>query len=160
QVLATSHPAVTRITGNKLEFIFENIQLAAAEHGHVVFKIKTKSTLLQGDTVTNKADIFFDYNFPVETNLASTTFQVLGSAHFNTQHSFTLAPNPATDKLSISSGSQMTSALIYDLQGRCVLMNLIDGKEGVLDISALQKGVYTLRIETIEGNFSDKIIIE
>ncbi|MBL7886665.1 MAG: hypothetical protein JNJ52_07955, partial [Flavobacterium sp.] len=47
QLTSTSHPQVTRITGNKVEFIFENIQLPAEQddepgsHGYVAFKIRT-----------------------------------------------------------------------------------------------------------------------
>ncbi len=88
QLTSASHPYETKVTGDKIEFIFENIQLPAeidnepASHGFVAFKIKTKSDLVLGNTVSNKADIYFDYNFPIVTEPAVTTFSVLGVNEF------------------------------------------------------------------------------
>ena len=67
-----SHSFVTRIKeGNKLEFIFDNINLPfddANNDGYVVFKIKTLSSLQLNDVLKNKAEIYFDYNAPIITN--------------------------------------------------------------------------------------------
>src|SRR5690606_7576352 len=66
-----SHEMYTRIAGNKVEFIFEDILLPFEDEnndGYVAFKIKTKSTLVLGDSLKNLADIYFDYNFPIRTN--------------------------------------------------------------------------------------------
>ncbi|RTY86449.1 hypothetical protein EKL32_27650, partial [Flavobacterium sp. GSN2] len=75
-----SHSFVTNITsGNKVEFIFENINLPfddANNDGYVAFKIKTKPTLVLGNTFSNTASIYFDYNFPIVTNTATTTIAV------------------------------------------------------------------------------------
>ena len=66
-----SHSFVTNISaGNKVEFIFENINLPfddANNDGYIAFKIKTLPTLKVGDTFTNDANIYFDYNFPIVT---------------------------------------------------------------------------------------------
>src|SRR5690606_35290187 len=77
--LSGSHSFVTRITNiNQLEFIFENINLPFDDtnnDGYVAFKIKTKPTLQVGDAFSNTASIYFDYNFPIVTNTATTTIQ-------------------------------------------------------------------------------------
>jgi hypothetical protein len=80
--LKSSHDFFTRINGNKVEFIFENINLDfndATNDGYVVFKIKTKPTLVVGNTFTNNANIYFDYNFPITTyvgqNLGAKKYQ-------------------------------------------------------------------------------------
>ncbi|WP_264520531.1 leucine-rich repeat domain-containing protein [Flavobacterium sp. N1994] len=73
QLVASSHPHNTRISGNKVEFIFENINLPAqtdnepGSHGFVAFKIKTKSNLALGNQIQNTANIYFDFNAPVIT---------------------------------------------------------------------------------------------
>ncbi|RYZ42992.1 MAG: hypothetical protein EOP49_28060, partial [Sphingobacteriales bacterium] len=71
-----SHPFHTRISaGNKVEFLFENIYLDFQDDyndGYVLFKIRTRPTLVVNDVFENKADIYFDYNLPVVTNTAST----------------------------------------------------------------------------------------
>jgi hypothetical protein len=80
QLTETSHSCWVRVIGaNRAEFIFENINLPFTEpdkYGYVAFKIKTKPNLVLGDAVTNQADIFFDYNFPITTNLATTTVAI------------------------------------------------------------------------------------
>jgi hypothetical protein len=63
-----SHAFVTRIKGNKVEFLFEGINLPFDDinnDGYLVFKIKAKPTLVLGDTFSSTASIYFDYNFPV-----------------------------------------------------------------------------------------------
>ena len=53
-----SHSYITKISeGNKVEFIFENINLPfedANNDGYIAFKIKTKPTLVVGDSFENK----------------------------------------------------------------------------------------------------------
>ena len=98
-----SHSFVTNISaGNKVEFIFENINLPfdnANNDGYVAFKIKTKSTLVNGNTFSNTASIYFDYNFPIITNTATTTIQTLANEDFDFASYFTIYPNPVKDVL-------------------------------------------------------------
>jgi len=63
----------TRITGDQVEFIFKKIKLQSGGHGGVLLKMKSTSNLVEGDTVNNAAEIYFDYNFPIETNDYVTT---------------------------------------------------------------------------------------
>lgn len=68
QLQNASADVITTITGNKVEFVFKKIKLQSGGHGGVLLKIKSLNTLQEGDYVTNSAKIFFDYNFPIETN--------------------------------------------------------------------------------------------
>jgi hypothetical protein len=57
-----SHEFFTRIKDNKVEFIFENINLDfndATNDGYVSFKIKTLPTLTVGETFSNDANIYW-----------------------------------------------------------------------------------------------------
>ncbi len=48
---------------NKVEFIFENINLPfddATNDGYVAFKIQTNPSLVVGDSFSNTASIYFD----------------------------------------------------------------------------------------------------
>ncbi len=79
EVTKTSHSFVLRQTNNnKLEFIFENINLPDSNineplsHGFIAFKIKTIPTLVVGDSIKNSASIYFDFNLPVITNTATS----------------------------------------------------------------------------------------
>jgi uncharacterized repeat protein (TIGR01451 family) len=81
ELLQTSHPCTLRQTkGNILEFIFKDILLPAkiqnepASNGYVLFKVKSKSTLIIGDSLANSAAIYFDFNPPVITNTTITKY--------------------------------------------------------------------------------------
>lgn len=73
QLQNASADVSTVIAGNTVEFKFKKIKLKAGGHGHVLLKMRSLTGLQEGDTVNNKADIYFDYNFPVTTNDYVTT---------------------------------------------------------------------------------------
>lgn len=76
RLIDASHEVVYRVSnGNTVEFIFENINLPFEDEfndGFVIFKIKTNPNLSLGDVLTNHAEIFFDFNFPIITNVATS----------------------------------------------------------------------------------------
>lgn len=162
QMTRASHDCYTRINGNKVEFIFENINLPfddATNDGYVVFKIKTKSTLAQNSSVSNTADIFFDYNFPITTNTATTNFANLATQNAE-KVKVSVYPNPAKNVVNIKSENQINSVTVFDIQGRQVQTKIVGATETVLDINALQQGNYLLKINTDKGVVSEKIIKE
>jgi len=156
QLLATSNAVDARITGNKVEFIFHNIQLPIGGHGHVLLKVKSKSTLVTGDSVAKRADIFFDYNAPIDTGFANTTFETLSNTIFETDTTINVYPNPTTSKITINSDFDLKSIQVYDVQGR-ILETLI-GTNKNLDISDKANGVYFLKITTNKGSKIEKVI--
>ncbi|HMK07196.1 MAG TPA: T9SS type A sorting domain-containing protein, partial [Flavobacterium sp.] len=158
QLMDVSHPVVTRITGNKVEFVFENINLAAAAHGNVTFKIKTKNTLVAGNSVSNKVDIFFDYNFPVTTNTATSVFQLLATGILKKDNSVTIYPNPATDNFTVKANSKIKSIQLFDVQGRIVATYLAGDSQAKTNISQFSKGIYFVKVTTQDGTSIEKII--
>ncbi len=84
QIINSSHTCKTTQNGNKVFFEFKNILLPDSNinekksHGFVSFKVKPKPTLLNGNTVENKASIYFDYNTPIVTNTAITQINTSG----------------------------------------------------------------------------------
>lgn len=166
QLTSASHPQVTKITGNKVEFQFENINLPAeiddepASHGYIAFKIKTKANLTIGDSVENKANIYFDYNFPIETNTATSVVTPLLSNGTFENTSVAIAPNPTKNLVHITSKGNITSVELFDAQGR-VLETLMTNKEQVdFDLSQKANGVYFVKIYTVKGVKVEKIIKE
>ena len=158
QVLGSSHPVATRINGNRVEFFFNGIELQASEHGYVVFKIKTNSALQTNDSVVNKADIFFDYNFPVATDPATTTFSVLGTDKFTEDNSVSVYPNPAGDFLKVQAKELIKSIELFDVQGRIVHTSIVESKEITMNLNRYSKGIYYLRVHTDGGIKSEKLI--
>ena len=159
--LNASHNFITRINGNKVEFIFENINLPfedANNDGYIVFKIKTKPTLVVGDTFSNSASIYFDYNHPIVTEPAVTTISVLKTKDFEFSDYFTVYPNPANDVLNIQSKNniEMTSAEIYNMLGQLVI-GITNSKEvSRIDVSHLTTGNYFIKIHSNKGTTNTK----
>lgn len=78
EFIGSSHSCHLTRKDNKLEFYFENIQLPyktineLGSNGFVAFKVKPKNTVVVGDSLNNKAAIYFDFNPPVITNIATS----------------------------------------------------------------------------------------
>ncbi|MGV9003717.1 DUF7619 domain-containing protein [Flavobacterium sp.] len=162
-----SHSFVTRInsTTGKVEFIFENINLPfddANNDGYIAFKIKTKPTLLLGDTFTNSANIYFDYNFPIVTNTASTTVAILGMQDFNFESYFTLYPTPAKEVLNINKKGSIgvTSIEIYNMLGQKVLAYTNSENISALDVSQLKTGTYFIKLNSDKGTVAQQFVKE
>jgi len=159
-----SHPFVTKISNtNKVEFIFENIILPfddANNDGYVAFKIKTKPTLVLGDSFSNTASIYFDYNFPIITNTATTTVALLANVDFAFEDYFKIYPNPANDILNIESKKtiEVTSINIYNALGQIGLVIPNAQQTHSVDLSSLKTGNYFLKINSDKGTSNVKFI--
>ncbi len=157
-----SHPFVTRITeGNKVEFVFENIQLPFeddANDGFVTFKIRTKSTLAAGETFSNSASIYFDYNLPIITNTATTSIELLGNPDFSFGDHFSIYPVPAQDVLNImANGASIKSVTIYGMLGQVMARHSGTGISAV-DVSHLANGHYIIEIDSDKGRSSTQFV--
>ena len=160
-----SHDFYTRIKDNKVEFIFENINLDfdnATNDGYVAFKIKTLPTLTVGDTFSNEASIYFDYNFPIITNEYVTTFQniLLNNHDFSFQNEFVLYPNPSKDVLNIQAkqGLQLNSIEIYNQLGQIVMA--VTNAVNTIDVSNLASGTYFVKVNSEKGSANAKFVKE
>jgi len=160
--LSGSHSFITRMTGtNKVEFIFENIQLPfddANNDGYISFKIKTKSTLTIGDMFSNTANIYFDYNAPIITNTYTTTVRgVLATAEIKTdKENVSIYPNPVQDVLYIKSNDEIVKAEVYDAAGRILITTSVKGN--TINVSELAKGNYIIKLFTKDKMMVQKFI--
>jgi Leucine-rich repeat (LRR) protein len=157
QLLNTSNPVDARINGNVVEFIFKNIQLGSGGHGHILLKMKTNNILNSGDNVSKRADIFFDYNFPIDTGFAVTVFQNLSNTVFVIDNSVSISPNPTSSKVNINSNNNIKSIEVYDVQGR-ILQTILNANN--LDLSDKTNGIYFLKITTEKGSKIEKVVKE
>lgn len=156
-----SHNFVTRVNSNVIEFIFENIQLPfddANNDGYVSFKIKTKSNLVIGDSFSNTAKIYFDYNAPIITNTSTTSVQnTLGTTEINSDKTqFSIYPNPVKDVLFIKSKEKVVKAEIYDVAGR--ILSSVSVTDNSINTSELTKGNYMIKLFTKDKSTVQKFI--
>jgi len=162
QLQNTSHNTYTKIQGNKVEFMMKDINLAALAHGNIVLKIKSKNNLVSGDSVMNKANIYFDYNFPVATNEAVT---YIGSATLaatdvkKDDTAINVYPNPTKGDVNIESDSKIHSIEIYDAQGRIIQKQTgVNSQKTKISIHNNTSGMYILMINTEKGKSMKKVI--
>ena len=167
QLLNTSYPAYTKITGNVVEFIFKNINLVPATgnppvggHGDVLFKIKSLSSLVAGDFVEKSAKIYFDYNAPLDTNIAQTTYAVLSNTVYQLDNTISVSPNPTNGNININSRFTIKSIELFDVQGRILETSLEKSASTKINISDKQNGIYFLKINTEKGSKVEKIVKE
>ncbi|MBD3583494.1 FG-GAP-like repeat-containing protein [Flavobacterium selenitireducens] len=162
QLEGTSHTARTTITNeNLVEFIFNDIYLPHSDadepgsNGYVLFRIKpTADTIIDGDTVHATADIFFDFNPPITTNTASTTYSSLGVDPVSARP-VVIHPNPAKDQLAIHSADEILKVRIHNLLG----VGVFEAKgKSAFDVSGLESGVYLMTITTEKGELVKRFI--
>ena len=160
QPLTASHNYSVDRNGGQLKFYFNNIHLPDStaneegSHGFVSYRIKPRTSVTVGDIVYNTAGIFFDFNPAVITNTASTEVVANAGVKTNTARNIVIYPNPANDKVYITAlQGDILSSELYDINGRLCLK----GKE-ILSVSALKAGIYFVKVTTLSGTATFKIV--
>jgi len=158
QLLNSSHPVYTRMKGNVIEFIFENVQLEDHKHGNILLKMKSRDTLIIGDSVTQTVEIFFDYNTPIVTDMAATTFARLVDGIKTIDNTIEVYPNPTSGLFTIRTENSIKNIEIFDTEGRLLFMKIGNFGTQKIDISDRVAGVYFVKTTTDKGVQINKII--
>lgn len=149
--LYSNYDFVTKQTANQFEFIFENINLPfddANNDGYLVYKVKLKNNLTVGTTFTNQANIYFDYNFPILTNIESTTIEALSASNFEI-NDVVISPNPTSDFINIQfKNAADFKTEIYDIVGKQI-GNFKNTNQ--IDVSNFNSGIYIIKITDFES---------
>ena len=71
-----------------------------------------------------------------------------------------LFPNPVKDQLNIkiSENNIGTRANIYSILGEKLATHILDGQQNIFDISHYQNGIYLVKIKTIKGIQTYKVL--
>ncbi len=147
-----------------LEFKFENILLPDSNtneplsHGFVRYRIQPKTTLTAGDSITNFAAIYFDFNEPVITNTAKTIIILpTGIASASpVQGKLHVFPNPAENSINIS-GIQLENGKaqlrLTDIYGKLILEKTVTTTTSTLETNQLSNGVYLIESGGVRATF-------
>ncbi len=153
EVVEASHAVKIKVVDNQVaEFYFEDIYLPfddANNDGYVVFKIRMLPTLTIGDSFENTAQIYFDFNFPIITNTAITSIDMLSaiSTSFENDLGINVYPNPVSDILNVEIPTGADYNLyLYNLQGGLVKFW---NKNSEMDLSSIARGVYWLELKDL-----------
>lgn len=167
QLESMSHNGRVEIKdGNEIKFILDNIYLPDSitnephSHGFIAYKIKPLDNVVVGDIVNNTADIYFDFNPPIVTNIASTQFVETLSIVEMDANQFAIYPNPSSNLLNIKGNTMIDKVSLIDLNGRILKEFNFNTQtlHAQLDLTDLTNGIYFLEIKFDQGNTIKKII--
>lgn len=177
KIIGSSHKMTATLIDNLLRFNFGNIMLPDSladepgSHGYVLYSISPKPFLKDSTVVSNKADIYFDHNPAIVTNVVfntlvdkfpESTSKVLG---IDLKHSnkISVYPNPARSQIHIEKTNIQNKTVNYQIltsKGQIVLSTsytntILD----TLNVSNLPPGVYFLRVKWNDSSEIHRIII-
>lgn len=165
EVLNSSHNVAVDIEGSVVDFVFKDIYLPfedATNDGYVTFKIKTWDDLVLGDDLRNKAEIYFDFNFPIITNTTSTLVMdpLSIKEHLVSDITNEISPNPAADFIDIMSSENISKVEIFSISGRLldVLAFAENKSERRISLQNLNSGQYFLKINNQNRHSIEKVI--
>ena len=69
-----------------------------------------------------------------------------------------LMPNPAGETVTVASSFRIDEVELYDLNGKLLARQKVDGLQTALDISALAAGTYIVRVTTNNGTAYKKLV--
>ena len=69
-------------------------------------------------------------------------------------------PNPATEKINIVSPTQIKNVTIFNYAGQSVYKSNVNNNNALINTNNFESGVYIIRIETINGIETHKVIIK
>src|SRR5690606_5668523 len=152
RVLNASHDVRAQVRDNVAELFFNQIMLDSGGHGNILLVMKSMTSLEEGDAVQSKADIYFDYNYPIITNDAVTLCpEEVSRDNHEVAALISIYPNPASDRVTSSYETKIKSVEWYDLSGRLIRISLVNDFESIQDISSQSEGIYIMKIQTEKG---------
>lgn len=153
QLLSTSHVCRVKNQNSHNEFLFEGINLPGStneplSHGYITYKVKPISSIAVGNVIPNWANIYFDYNAPIVTNVASTTIGPNLANDTFAFNNFKYSPNPVKSSLFISNGATIDSIEITSITGQKVMNLPVNNLQTEINLSKLSKGIYFVKVSS------------
>jgi hypothetical protein len=164
EFINSSHNCRVKNNNGHNEFLFEGINLPGTNneplsHGYITYKIKPIASIAVGNVISNVANIYFDFNAPIVTNVATTTISALSNQN-SAFNDFNYYPNPVKNSLSISNASLIEEIEITSLLGQKILTKKINELQTELNLSELANGVYFVKVRSEGQEKTIKIIKE
>lgn len=168
RVLGASHDFTWEYTGQGIaEFTFDNILLPdsnvnePASHGFVTLAVKANKDLAVGDSIYNRAGIYFDFNEPVITNKALTRIATVTSVYTQSNSTLKIYPNPAKDRVRVEWNTKERATLtLLDISGKVIRTQTLNQNYSDVDVSRLSKGMYLIQVQSVEGTSVGKLLVQ
>ena len=98
--------------------------------------------------------VFVDNNSCIDTATLTVTVSICSGVENVSNISFNIYPNPISTELNISSSVSLSgkSLEVFDVTGKLLLKNQLNGNLNTISVSTLASGSYTYRIADAKGN--------
>ncbi|MBL7952790.1 MAG: hypothetical protein JNM62_13845 [Flavobacteriales bacterium] len=154
-----SHAAEWYIRDGVLHVVFNDIFLPdsttdeVGSHGFVRFAVRPSTALQQGESVTNIANIYFDFNEPVITEPCILRIDLPTSVPQHRTLDLAVHPVPVRDVLHVAlAGNSLWTLDVLGLDGRVVRQLGRHGTVAMIAADAFPAGAYVLRARDAEGH--------
>lgn len=111
-------------------------------------------TVVLENYINYTGEVVVNDDVTVDVELVTTGINSLESI------SFSLYPNPATDYVEISSDYSIKSLTVYNYAGQSVHSMVVNNTKCHFNTSNMDSGIYLFQIETKEGKFFKRVILE
>jgi hypothetical protein len=157
EIISCSHPYTVSLSKNVVTWVFDNINLPpktiddAASKGFIVFEGHLRNGLEIGDSIKNRAFIYFDYNKPIITNMSilsrSWDDTLVIEKDIQGKNSIIIYPNPANTFVNIENKSiNPQDVKIYNMIGQQILSLPLNSKEIVSkSLESWPSGMYFIK---------------
>lgn len=121
------------------------------------FIATTSSEVIEYDTTNSSFNILYTFNSDFEStySVIDLNDSSLSTEEFESDVDISIHPNPTTDFINIQANFDINLVEIYSLHGQKVL--LVENKKRI-DISSLSEGIYFLKLKTVKGEITKKVI--
>ncbi|MCC6721415.1 MAG: T9SS type A sorting domain-containing protein [Bacteroidia bacterium] len=166
QMVACSHNYKVYLKDNVVTWVFDNINLPSKQisestsKGYIIFEAHLNKNLEIGDSVLNKAYIYFDYNTPIITNIASVLRKPddTDQSEIEGKYSIIVYPNPAAEIITLRNISSNNQTIkVYNMVGQEISIFEINAT-GIINKSIVDwpRGMYF--IKSSKGGFQKFLV--
>lgn len=173
QMIGATHPYTLWVDGNEISWTFDNIYLPDSasdqegSNGAISYRLLAKDNLMPGASITNQANIFFDYNEPLLTNTVETIVASPTAIDEATaDNGLVMHPSPGNGLVTLRwmNGNVVNAqVMVFDAMGRSVFTTnttrLNTSNSQTFDFSELPNGTYTVWLQGEGVNARTRFVI-
>jgi uncharacterized repeat protein (TIGR01451 family) len=169
EVIGYSHDSHFNLIDNKLIVFYPNIMLEDSttnepeSKGFFQYRVRPMSGLTEGTTVENTAHIFFDYNAPITTNTAVTSYEIDDTGINEIEYDLSIFPNPSNGQfyVTLNGSGVLEKVSVIDELGREIPVRTSTGSTyTTIELVNKATGLFIVNVTTNSGTVQKRILIK